>query len=154
RYSLGVPAAALVATGVALQMLKARARHLQLLLLPILSTLAVADLALHFAGYRQTPILKEAARGVNEDRLRQEMNWMFSRATIEMRDRELGEGDVWAYDESVEFLGEHWNRSSTSRAMFISSRRSVPDYLEALRRSGAKWASVGSGSSAENGLRA
>src|SRR5262249_1211491 len=143
RFVLGVPAAALIGSGVVLELLGRRFRVVQLVAVAALGTLAVCDLVLHFEGYRQTPSLAFFAdRTTNEERLRSEMNWMFLSAEIHLRDAELKPGDVWAYDEGVQFLGEHWNRKVTSRALFVSSEVSPQSYLASIRAAKAKWVSV------------
>ena len=153
RYVLGVPAAALAGSGIVLELLGRRFRLGQLVALGALGTLAVSDLVLHFEGYRQTPSLAFVAdRALNEGRLRSEMNWMFLGTEVQLRDAELKPGDVWAYDEGVQFLGEHWNRNATSRAVFVSSNVPPESYLAAIRAAKAKWVSVRPGTAAENAL--
>jgi len=154
RFALGVPAAALIATGVFLEFLGRRFRPAQLIALAALGTVAVWDLVLHIEGYRQTPSLAFIAdRAINEERLRSEMSWMFLWPEIQLRDAELRAGDVWAYDEGVQFLGEHWNRNVTSRAVFVSSDVPPENYLAAIRASKAKWISVKPWSPAEFALQ-
>ena len=154
RFVLGVPAAALIGSGVFLQFLGRRCRSVQLLALAALGIFAVWDLVLHCEGYRQTPSLAFFAdRAMNEERLRSEMRWMFLWREIQLRDAELRAGDVWAYDEGVQFLGEHWNREVTSRAVFVSSSVPPENYLAAIRAAKAKWVSVRPQSAAESVLR-
>ena len=119
-----------------------------------LSVLAVADVVQHSGGYRQAPSLSlnREAQGASEDRLREEMAWMLPRSTIEARDRELLDGDAWAYDESVQFLGEHWNKSSTSRVVYVASQTEPSSYVDRVVASGAKWVSVWPDSEAEKAL--
>jgi hypothetical protein len=154
RFVLGVPAVALIGTGVFLEFLGRRFRPAQLIFLGALGTLAVRDLVLHVEGYRQTPSLAFIRdRAINEQRLRSEMRWMFLWPEIQLRDVELKAGDVWAYDEGVQFLGEHWNRSVTSRALFVSSDVPPESYVAAIRAAKAKWVSVRARSVAEFALR-
>lgn len=152
RFVLGVPAAALIGCGVSLELLGRRFRVGQLLALGTLGTLAVSDLVLHFEGYRMTPSLALFTDRHNEERLRNEMRWMFTYPDIQRRDADLGPGDVWAYDEAVQFLGEHWNSEVTSRAVFVSSEMAPERYLAAIRAAKAKWVSVRPGTPAEYSL--
>lgn len=74
-------------------------------------------------------------------------NW--SRA----KERELGPGDVLAYDEGVHFLAELWSHDYDHRVEFVSSQGDPQRYLARLRGMRAKWVGVTVGTPAEAALR-
>jgi hypothetical protein len=152
RFVLGVPAAALALAGLALDRLSRRLLGGAVVGASTMAGLLVWDYCSAFPGYRQTPELSFGIGGVrNDERLRAEMTWMLPPAMIAARDSELKDGDVFAYDESVEFIGELWNSATTSRAVFVSSKE-PSSFLRRLTALGAKWTAVARPSSAEQAL--
>ncbi len=149
RYVLGVPAAALVASGAMFELFRRRVRVLSFVGMAILSAGVSWDYVAHFVGYRQTPQLWGAdTHAKNEDRLRAEMTWMFPRHVIEARDREVQAGDVVMFDESVEFFGELWNSSTTSRAVYLSNRN-PGHFVQRATELQARWVAIARGSELE-----
>ena len=60
--------------------------------------------------------------------------------------RELG--DVVMFDESVEFFGELWNSSTTSRAVYMSNK--TPErFVEQATALRARWVAIARGSQVE-----
>lgn len=70
------------------------------------------------------------------------------------KERELGPGDVLAYDEGVHFLGDLWSHDYDHRVVFVSSAGDPEAYVRRLRAMRAKWVGVTVGTPAEAALRA
>jgi hypothetical protein len=71
-----------------------------------------------------------------------------------LREQELNEGDVLAYDESVHFLGELWNHDLDARVVYVPSTLPPDAYLARVRELRAKWVAIQAGSAHEAALRA
>ncbi len=124
--------------------------------------LAGALVALTWVGYRDAyrgfivyPRYVERARAASTDERAalQIDTFIIPTRWALARERELNHGDVFAYDESVHFLGDLFNHNYDSRVTFVSSAGDPSAYVQRLRRLRARWVGVTGGSPAERVVR-
>lgn len=172
RFVLGAPAAGLAALALL---------HGRLARAPLggwLSRgLSLAAVAVAVAGFLQgfpglgpladPAVRARAASAAHVERATlQVIGWMWPEESSRLREAELREGDVVAYDTSVDFLAELWTHDLRNRIDLAShawddaggrtppSERDDVAYLTRLRELGAVWAAVRPGGRAEAILRA
>ncbi|MBZ4415361.1 hypothetical protein [Myxococcus sp. RHSTA-1-4] len=149
RFTLGLPAAGLVALAVLHRQL--RTPYLQTLLAAAAAFLSVASYAKASVGYQVLPTLgrPEVAGVSDDDRLRARMNWLWPGEAVRLREQELKPGDVVAYDSSTSFLGEYWTWDLRNRVEYVSHQGDSAAYLRKLRALRPRWVSVRRDSPAE-----
>jgi hypothetical protein len=154
RFTLGLPAAGLVALAVLHR--QVRSPYLQVPLSALAAFLSVASYAKASVGYQVLPTLgRPAVAGVSDDdRLRARMNWLWPGDAVRLRERELRPGDVVAYDSATSFLGEYWTRDLRNRVEYVNHEGDAAAYLRELRALRPRWVSVRRDSPAERLLRA
>ncbi|MFP2908122.1 hypothetical protein ACLESD_24330 [Pyxidicoccus sp. 3LFB2] len=142
RFTLGLPAAGLVAYAVLHRQL--RSPYAQVPLSALAAFLSVASYAKASVGYQVlptvgTPALPEVS---DEERLREKMNWLWPADAARLRESELRPGDVVAYDSATSFLGEYWTRDLRNRVEFVDHTGNDAAYLRQLRALRPRWVSV------------
>ncbi|WP_164008296.1 hypothetical protein [Pyxidicoccus trucidator] len=149
RFTLGLPAAALVAFAALHRQL--RTPYAQAPLSALAAFLAVASYAKASVGYQVLPTVGTPAvpRVSDDDRLRAKMNWLWPADAARLRESELRPGDVVAYDSATSFLGEYWTRDLRNRVEYVDYEDNGPEYLRRLRALRPRWVSVRGGSRAE-----
>ncbi|NMO17351.1 hypothetical protein HPC49_24135 [Pyxidicoccus fallax] len=149
RFTLGLPAAGLAAFAVLHR--QVRTPYLQTLLSAVAAFLCVASYAKASVGYQVLPTFgRHAVAGVTDDmRLRSRMGWLWTPEAVRLREQELKPGDVVAYDNSTDFLGEYWTRDLRNRVEYVNHEGDSPAYLQKLRALRPRWVSVRKDSSAE-----
>lgn len=136
RFVLAVPAIALASLG---GLLARAPRWLQIGAALAMLGASVEAVRHGWQGYRVIPRLSESA-AETDARVRASIGWLWPKELADLRDRELGAGEVIAHDASISFLGELWNRAASNRVVY------VPDDGQSLERFaavGAKWVAVG-----------
>jgi hypothetical protein len=149
RFTLGLPAAGLVALAVLHREL--RTPYARTVLSAVAAFLSVASYAKASVGYQVLPTLgRPAAASVSdEDRLRDRMNWLWPPWAVRLRERELRPGDVVVYDSATSFLGEYWTRDLRNRVEYLEHEGDSAAYLRELRALRPRWVSVRAGGPAE-----
>jgi hypothetical protein len=79
-------------------------------------------------------------------------SWMWPTFWSRQRDQEIGPDDVIAYDQSTSFVGEFFRPDARGTVLYLPSTGSPFDYVERVRRSGARWVGVRAHSAAEVAL--
>ncbi|MBX7114264.1 MAG: hypothetical protein K1X64_07995 [Myxococcaceae bacterium] len=152
RFVLAAPAAGLVAFCIVHQQLKwLTARYL---LSAITATVAVWGYSHDLLGYRHIPPLfpsKDELAQVDA-RMRAEFGWLLPADLIAKREAEFKEGEVWAYDNSVGFMGDYWTHDGRNRAVYVKHAGNDEAYLSELRKMPVRWVSVAPGSPEERSL--
>lgn len=149
RFTLGLPAAGLVALAVLHRQL--RTRYLQVPLSAVAAFLCVASFARASVGYQVLPTMgRRAVPGLrDEDRVRARMGWMWPPDAARLREQELKPGDVVVYDNATTFLGEYWTEDLRNRVEYVQHDGADDVYLAKLRALRPRWVSVGRDSPAE-----
>ncbi|AGC42353.1 hypothetical protein MYSTI_01004 [Myxococcus stipitatus DSM 14675] len=149
RFTLGLPAAGLVALAVLHRQL--RTRYLQVPLSALAAFLSVASFAKAAVGYQVLPTMgRRAVPGLRDtDRVRERMGWLWPPHAARLREEELEPGDVVAYDNTTTFLGEYWTLDLRNRVEFVNHDGADDVYLDRLRALKPRWVSVGRDSPAE-----
>ncbi len=152
RFVLAAPAAGLVAFTIVHQQLKwLTARHL---LSAVTATVAVWTYAHDLLGYRHIPPLFPSPQELAQvdARMRDEFKWLFPADLIAKREAEFKDGEVWAYDNSVGFMGDYWTHDGRNRAVYVKHTGTDEAYLAELRKMPVRWVSVAPGSAEERTL--
>ncbi len=145
RFTLGLPAMALVAFGLLHRRVPfAFARTVASL---VFVALAAMGYARAWPGYRVIPRWSETARDA-ETRLRSLHSWMWPMDARQTFLAEVRKGDVLAYDESIGFLDDLWSDDLSNRATPVRYVGDADAYLATLVRERARWVAVGQGSTA------
>jgi hypothetical protein len=142
RFTLGLPAAGLVAFAVLHR--QVRTPYAQVPLSALAAFLSVASYAKASVGYQVLPTLgTPAVAGLSDDaRLREKMGWLWPAEAARLREEDLRPGDVVAYDSATFFLGEYWTRDLRNRVEYVEHEGDDADYLRRLRALGPRWVSV------------
>ncbi|QSQ20304.1 hypothetical protein JY651_34300 [Pyxidicoccus parkwayensis] len=149
RFTLGLPAAGLVAFAVLHRQL--RTPYAQVPLSALAAFLSVASYAKASVGYQVLPTLGRPADPARsaQGRLREHMNWLWTPQAVRLREQVLRPGDVVAYDDSTSFLGEYWTYDLRNRVEYVNHEGGDEDYLARLRALHPRWVSVRRGGRAE-----
>jgi hypothetical protein len=153
RFVLAAPAAGLVSIAIVHRQL--RWRLPRALVSAAASFLCVASYAHSVQGYRvlPRPFVNEAGREQDEDRLRRELQWLWPPDVARLREAELREGDVVAYDDSIAFPGELWTRDLRNRVAYAKHEGDDGAWMARLRELRPRWIFVRTGSRGEAMLR-
>lgn len=154
RFTLGLPAAGLVAYAVLHRQL--RSPYAQVVLSALAAFLSVASYAKASVGYQVLPTLGTSANPElsDDERLRKKMDWLWPPRAVLLRERVLRPGDVVAYDSATSFLGEYWTQDLRNRVEYVNHEGDDAAYLARLRALRPRWVSVRKNSLAETLLLA
>ncbi|ATB33181.1 hypothetical protein [Melittangium boletus] len=83
----------------------------------------------------------------------QVVNWLWPTEWNLRKEQELRAGDVVAYDQSVNFLGEFFTRDYRTRVEYVPSNGDLGAYLARIDALKPRWVGVEGGSQAEWALR-
>ncbi len=154
RFTLGLPAAGLVALAIVHRQLASR--YLQVVVSAVAAFLCVSSYAHAVPGYQVFPVLSVGrnASEQNQALLRARLGWLWPLAAAHLRDTELRQGDVVTYDSGATFLGEYWTDDVRNKLVYVPHTGNDSQYIEALHAAHPKWIGVQAESAAERILRA
>jgi hypothetical protein len=143
RYTLGFPAAGLVAVASALGGLKRR--WVQQLVLGGLAVFAAAQSWPGHEGLRGPPeLLAQAWSMAPLEREHLHFgDWQQER--IALRDALVQPGEASAYDDSVSFIGQLWRSDWQNRVLYLPLKGDPAAWLARLDQEQVRWAAVGRG---------
>jgi|CXWL01.1.fsa_nt_gi hypothetical protein len=152
RFVLAAPAAGLVAFCIVHQHLKSR--YLRHLLSAATATVAVWTYAHDLLGYRHIPPLFPSAEELAQvdAHMRAEFKWLFPAELIAKREAEFKPGEVFAYDNSVGFMGDYWTHDGRNLVLYVKHTRDDETYLGELRKLPLRWVAVSPGGPEERAL--
>ncbi len=154
RFTLGLPAAGLVALAIVHRHLGSR--YLQVVVSAVAAFLCVSSYAHAVPGYQVFPVLSLSrnANQQNQALLRARLGWLWPLEAARLRDSELRQGDVVTYDSGATFLGEFWTDDVRNKLAYVAHTGNDSHYLDALHAAHPKWIGAQADSAAERMLRA
>jgi hypothetical protein len=154
RFTLGLPAAGLVALAIVHRQLASR--YLQVVVSAVAAFLCVNSYVHAVPGYQVFPVLTPGrnASEQNQALLRARLGWLWPLEAAHLRDTELRQGDVVAYDSGATFLGEYWTDDVRNKLVYVPHTGNDSQYIEALHTAHPKWIGVEAESASERILRA